>query len=55
MLLKAVSFENELRNERIDFQTLEEELPAQVMPTAAGATERSTSITDVKTETTDEN
>ena len=55
MLLKAVPFENEFRKERSDFQTLEEELPAEVMLTAAGATERSTSITDVKAETTDEN
>lgn len=55
MMLKAVPFENELRKERIDFQTLEEELPAEVMLTAAGATERSSSITEVRTETTDEN
>ena len=55
MLLKRVRLENELRNEILDFQTLEEELPAEVMLTAGGFTERSTSMTDVNMETTDEN
>lgn len=38
-----------------DFVTFEDELPAEVSVTSAGASERATSVTDVKHETTDDN
>lgn len=38
-----------------DFITFEDELPAEISVTSAGASEHATSLTDVKHETTDDN